>query len=153
MLPPGMDEDLGSGLDERELHELQLRVRNSPFHQWAGMDLIEVGNGKAELAMDLRPHHFNPQGIVHGGIISALADSAIGLALRSQLRAGMTHRTAQLDVHFLAKGEGNRLIGRGRALHLGERMGYGEADVMDGAGRLLAKASATFIVLPEPGTF
>jgi uncharacterized protein (TIGR00369 family) len=148
-----MDEDLGSGLDQRQLNDLMERVRRSPFHQWAGMELIEVGDGEAELAMDLRPHHFNPQGIVHGGIISALADTAIGLALRSKLRVGMTHRTAQLDVHFLAKGEGNRLIGRGRAVHLGQRMGYGEADVLDGSGQVLARGSATFIVLPAPGAF
>jgi uncharacterized protein (TIGR00369 family) len=148
-----MDEDLASGLDARQLGELQERVRRSPFHQWAGMDLLEVGDGEAELVMDLLPHHFNPQVIVHGGIISALADSAIGLALRSQLRSGMTHRTAQLDVHFLAKGEGNRLIGRGRALHLGRQMGYGEGEVVDADGRVLARASATFIVLPAPGAF
>ena len=148
-----MDEDVGPGLDERHIEQLKERIRLSPFHQWAGLNLVSVGEGKAELAMDLRPHHFNPQGIVHGGIITAVADSAIGLALRSRLPAGLTHRTAQLNVHFLAKGEGNRLIGRGRAVHLGQRMGYGEGEVLDGEGRLLARATGTFIVLPAPGAF
>lgn len=140
-------------LDPRHLDELRRRVEGSPFHRWAGIDLVSVGGGVGELAMDLQDHHFNPQGIVHGGIISAMADTAIGLALRSKLPAGQTHRTAQLNVHFLAKGEGTRLVGRGRALHLGGRMGYGEAEVLDGAGHLLARASATFIVLPAPGVF
>jgi uncharacterized protein (TIGR00369 family) len=148
-----MDEDFGEELDERYLGELKERVRRSPFHQWAGLELVDVGDGTAELTMHLRPHHFNPQGIVHGGIITAIADTSIGLALRSRLPAGNTHRTAQLNVHFLAKGEGNRLIGRGRALHLGQRMGYGESEVTDAAGRLLARATATFIVLPAPGAF
>jgi uncharacterized protein (TIGR00369 family) len=148
-----VDEDVGPGLDKRHIENLKVRVQNSPFHRWAGMDLISIGEGEAELAMDLQPHHFNPQGIVHGGIITALADTAIGLALRSQLRAGLTHRTAQLNVHFLAKGEGNRLVGRGHAVHLGQRMGYGESEVLDGEGRLIARASGTFIVLPAPGAF
>ena len=148
-----MDEDLASGLDERHLDELRQRIRNSPFHRWAGLELVEVGDGVAELQMDLRPHHFNPQGIVHGGIITAVADTAIGLALRSRLRPGYTHRTAQLNVHFLAKGEGNRLVGRGTAIHLGQRMGYGEGEVQDGEGRMLARATGTFIVLPAPGAF
>ncbi len=149
-----MDEEIeGPGLDERHLGALKERVSKSPFHRWAGLELISVGDGRAELAMDLRPHHFNPQGIVHGGIITAVADTAIGLALRSQLGAGLTHRTAQLNVHFLAKGEGNRLVGRGRAIHLGQRMGYGESEVIDGQGRLLARASGTFMVLPAPGAF
>jgi uncharacterized protein (TIGR00369 family) len=140
-------------LDPRHLEELKERVRNSPFHRWAGVELVSVGGGRGELAMQLQDHHFNPQGIVHGGIISAMADTAIGLALRSRLPAGMTHRTAQLNVHFLAKGEGDRLVGRGRAVHLGRRMGYGEAEVLDGTGRVLARATATFIVLPAPGAF
>lgn len=148
-----MDEDFSEALDDRYIGELKDRVRRSPFHQWAGLDLVDVGDGTAEVAMDLRPHHFNPQGIVHGGIITAIADTSIGLALRSRLKAGYTHRTAQLNVHFIAKGEGNRLLGHGRALHLGQRMGYGEAEVTDGSGRVLARASGTFIVLPAPGAF
>ena len=42
-------------------------------------------------------------------------------------------------MHFVSKGEGARIVGRGRSVHLGQRMGYGEA--------------ATFIVLPAPGAF
>jgi uncharacterized protein (TIGR00369 family) len=148
-----MEEDVGPGLDQRHLQDLRERIRLSPFHQWAGLDLVSVGDGEAELRLELRGHHFNPQGIVHGGIITAIADSSIGLALRSKLRPGLTHRTAQLNVHFLTKGEGDRIVGRGRALHLGQRMGYGEAEVMDAGGRLLARATGTFIVLPAPGAF
>jgi len=148
-----MDEEVGPGLDPRYLDALRERVRSSPFHQWAGLELVSVGDGLAELSLQLEPHHFNPQGIVHGGIITAIADTSIGLALRSKLRPGLTHRTAQLNVHFLAKGEGNRLIGRGRSLHLGQRMGYGESEVLDVNGQLLARASGTFIVLPAPGAF
>jgi uncharacterized protein (TIGR00369 family) len=140
-------------LDPRHLEALRERIAESPFHGWAGMELVRVGGGEAELAMKLEDHHFNPQRIVHGGIIAAMADTAIGLALRSILAPGSTHRTAQLGVHFLAKGEGTRLVGRGRALHLGTRMGYGEAEVLDGDEQLLARATATFIVLPAPGAF
>ena len=148
-----MEDDVSQELDPRHLEDLKNRVASSPFHRWAGMELVSVGGGRAEVAIDLGEHHFNPQGIVHGGMLAAVADTAIGLALRSMLRPGMTHRTAQLNVHFLSKGEGNRVVARGRSLHLGQRMGYGEAEVFDGVGRLLARASATFIVLPAPGTF
>ena len=146
-----MDEEAGQGLDPRHLDDLAIRVRSSPFNQWAGLELVSVGDGRAELGMDLKPHHFNPQGIVHGGIITAVADTSIGLALRSRLRPGLTHRTAQLNVHFLAKGEGARIVGRGRAVHSGQRMGYGEGEVLDAGGRVLARATATFIILPAPG--
>jgi uncharacterized protein (TIGR00369 family) len=148
-----VDEDVAAALDDRQLDLLKERIRTSPFHQWAGMELVSVGDGQAAVSMRLEAHHFNPQGIVHGGIIAAVADTSIGLALRSKLKAGFTHRTAQLNVHFLAKGEGDVLVGRGRSVHLGQRMGYGEAEVTDAQGRLLARATATFIVLPAPGAF
>jgi uncharacterized protein (TIGR00369 family) len=148
-----VDDEMGSGLDDRHIEALKERVRSSPFHQWAGLHLVSVGDGTAELSMELQPHHFNPQRIVHGGIITAIADTSIGLALRSRLPAGLTHRTAQLNVHFLAKGGGARLVGRGRAIHLGQRMGYGESEVLDEEGQVLARASGTFIVLPAPGAF
>src|SRR5205823_12277012 len=109
-----MDEQpVGPGLDQRQLEDLRERVRRSPFHRWAGLELVAVGDGVSELRMELAPHHFNPQGIVHGGIITAIADTSIGLALRSKLRSGLTHRTAQLNVHFLAKAEGNVLVANG----------------------------------------
>ena len=148
-----MDEEASQELDERYLQELRQRIETSPFHQWAGIELVSVGGGRAEVALELGDHHFNPQRIVHGGVIAALADTSIGLALRSMLRPGLTHRTAQLNVHFLSKGEGNRIMGRGRSLHLGQRMGYGEAEITDVDGRLIARATATFIVLPAPGVF
>jgi len=140
-------------LDEQHLAELKERVETSPFHQWSGMRLVEVGHGNARVEMPLEDHHLNPQRIAHGGIIAAIADTAIGLALRSVLPTGHTHRTAQLNVHFLSKGEGSRLIGTGRAHHRGRRMGYGESEVTDESGTTLARASATFIVLPAPGAF
>lgn len=148
-----MDDDAGAGLDERYLEELRERISRSAFHGWVGVRLGSVSDGTSELLLDLQPHHFNPQGIVHGGVISLMADTAIGVALRSRLRPGLTHRTAQLNVHFLRRGEGGRVVARGRALHSGKRMGYGESEVSDGEGNLLARASATFIVLPAPGAF
>ncbi|MCA1726533.1 MAG: PaaI family thioesterase [Actinobacteria bacterium] len=148
-----MDEEAGPGLDERYLSELRERIARSEFHGWVGIKLGNVGEGTSELTLDLEPHHFNPQRIVHGGIISLMADTAIGVALRSRLASGFTHRTAQLNVHFLRSSAGGRVVARGRALHSGKRMGYGEAEVLDAAGSLLARASATFIVLPAPGAF
>ena len=145
-------DDAGS-LDARYLDDLKDRVARSPVHQWVGLGVEAVGDGEARLAVDLQPQHFNQQGIVHGGVISLLADTAIGLALRSRLRPGLTHRTAQLNVHFLRHSERGRLVGIGRAVHSGKRMGYGEAEVRDDQDELLARASATFIVLAAPGAF
>lgn len=142
----------GEGLSERHLQDIRDRIASSPFHNWFGLRLVQIGSGTAVVKVELSSNHHNMQGIVHGGVISTVADTAIGLALRSMLEPGLTHRTAHLSVNYLAKVEGGELAGRGRALHAGGKMGYGEADVTDGSGKLVARANATFIVLPAPGT-
>ena len=127
---------------------IQERIDTSPFHTWAGVHLTGLGDGTAEVSMPIQPHHLNPYGIVHGGMLSSMADAAIGIALRTRLRPGFTHVTAQLDVHYLSMAKEGTIVARGKAVHVGNKMGYGEADVLDEAGELIARASATFIVLP-----
>src|SRR5688500_11638421 len=126
-----MQDDTGPTLDRRNLEDLRARVEGSAINGWVGLELGALGDGSSEMRLRLRDHHYNDQGLIHGGILSVRADTCIGLALRSRLRAGLTHRTAQLDVHSLARGEGETIVGRGRAVHSGQRMGYGEADLFD----------------------
>jgi uncharacterized protein (TIGR00369 family) len=65
------------------------------------------------------------------------------------LEAGTTHLTTSLGVTFLAPGRGGTVTARGRVLKHGRRFGYAEADVVDETGNLLARATATFTILPE----
>jgi uncharacterized protein (TIGR00369 family) len=130
------------------LARLRNHVESSAFHSWAGLRLVRVEVGDVEVALPLEPHHLNPGGILHGGLIATLADTAIGLAVRSALPEDRTHVTAQLDVHFLERVDHGTVRARGTAVRVGGRMAYGEGDVRNEEGRLLARASGTFIVLP-----
>ncbi|RJU01042.1 hotdog fold thioesterase [Arthrobacter frigidicola] len=47
---------------------------------WLGIELLEVGEGSARIAMTVRPEMLNGFGIAHGGMIFAFADSAFALA-------------------------------------------------------------------------
>jgi uncharacterized protein (TIGR00369 family) len=125
------------------------RVARSAFHRWAGIELVRVEPGEVEVAMDATGDHVNLLGTVHGGVMAALADTAMGLALRTRLPEGTTQVTGQLDVHYVAPGLPGRLAGIGRVIKAGRQMGYAEADVLDARGTLLARASATLIVLRE----
>jgi uncharacterized protein (TIGR00369 family) len=131
------------------LARLRRHVEASAFHSWAGLELVSVEVGAVEVALDLQAHHLNPGGILHGGLIATLADTAIGLAVRSALPADQTHVTVQLDVHFLEGVDHGTVRATGKAVRVGGRMAYGEGDVRDDEGRLLARASGTFIVLPQ----
>jgi uncharacterized protein (TIGR00369 family) len=121
-------------------------MARSEFHRWAGMELLRIEAGEAHVALDATPHHLNLRGSLHGGMIAAVADTATGLAIRSMLEPGRAHATVQLDIHFLAPGSAGRIVALGRTVRVGRRLGYAEADVVDEAGTLLARATATHAI-------
>ena len=123
------------------------RFGKSEFARWMGISLIGLDEGESELRLDLAGHHLNPGGIAHGGVIAALLDASIGLALRSKLGMTTDHVTIELDVHYLSPARSGALIGRGRAVRVGGRVSYGEADLFTDEGTLVAKGTATFLVV------
>jgi uncharacterized protein (TIGR00369 family) len=130
--------------DEWEaLDDIRDRMASSEFYAWAGLELVRVAPGEVDLRFDAGPHHLNLQGLVHGGMIATLADTATGFAIRSRLEPGRRHATVQLDVRFLSPGAPGRIEARGRVVQLGKTLAYAEADVVDASGTLLARAQAT----------
>ena len=135
------------------LAEVRERVARSGFHtDFFGMRVERVAEGEVDVALDLEPHHLNLLGIAHGGVIATLADTATGLAYRTVLEPGTQHVTTHLSVTYLAPGREGTLVARGCVVKHGKRTGYAEADVVDGEGRLLARASALFAITPETPT-
>lgn len=110
------------------------------------MEVVEAEPGEVTVAMDIDAHHVNLQGLVHGGMLAILADTACGLSVRSAIEPGRLHVTASLDVHFLSPARLGRILGRGRALKVGRTLAYAEASIEDDGGRLLARAHSRFSV-------
>jgi uncharacterized protein (TIGR00369 family) len=131
---------------EGMLEELSARLAASSFHTWAGMEVVEASPGKVTVAMRVEERHVNLQGLVHGGMLSILADTACGLSIRSAMEPGRLHVTADLDIHFLAPAKPGTLVGRGKAIKVGRSLAFAEASIEDGEGRLLAKAQSRFSV-------
>ena len=132
------------------LAEVRERVERSAFHsRLFRMRLERVVEGEVDVALQLRPEHRNLVGTVHGGVIATLADTATGLAYRTILPEGFRLVTSQLSVTFLAPAREGSIVAKGVVVKRGKRSGFAEADVVDGEGTLLARASALFAVLPE----
>jgi uncharacterized protein (TIGR00369 family) len=125
---------------------IRSRASSSAFSQWMGFRLLDIDDGLSRVAIDLEPHHLNPGGIAHGGVIATILDGAIGLALRTKI-GDRGHVTVQLDIHYISPVSSGTLIAQGRAVHSGSRVGYGEAEVFADDGRLIAKGAATFLVV------
>lgn len=139
------------GNDRDRVADIRARVERSRFHSWLGMRLEHLEEGRSELALEVGPDHVNLMGVLHGGVISSLADAATGIAMLSALDDGWSHLTTSIQLTFLAPGKlGDRVVAHGRVVKRGRRFGYAEADVERADGSLLARASATFLIQPDP---
>ena len=131
------------------MDDIRERLEASAFHTWMGMELVDARPGEVELALEAAPHHLNLQGLLHGGVLATLADTAAGLAVRTKLEPGRRHVTIALGVQYLSAGTPGRLAARGRAIRVGRQIAHADAEIRDAAGKLLATAQATVAVMTE----
>lgn len=70
----------------------------SPFGEFLGIEIESFGEGKALCSIAVKPHHFNAGGRVHGGVLTSLADSCAGVAVRSLRPEGVASATTDLNI-------------------------------------------------------
>lgn len=104
-----------------------------------------------EIAMALDPHEAleNTIGLLHGGALATMLDTAMGAAAHTLMSAGQACVTLDLKITYLrpltlASG---RVVVTGRALNLGGRTAYVEGEARDGEGRLAAHAVGNFSII------
>ncbi len=115
--------------------------------EWLGLKLVEAGEGTAVVEMATTEDMANHSGVVHGGMISTLADSAMGRSLRTLSPAVVRALSFDLKLNFInAAKVGEKLRAKGHVIHAGRRTAVAECRVEGSDGRLVATASATFAV-------
>lgn len=114
-----------------------------------GMRPIVVEAGTVTFACDASARFANPMGTVHGGIIATLLDSALGCAVQTVLPDGALYSTLSLELKYLrpALVEAGELRATGTVVHSGRRQVTAEGRLTDPAGRLLATATTTCLVM------
>ena len=110
---------------------------------------VEFDDGFAAFEGVPGQHAYNPIGTVHGGYAATLLDSACGCAVHSKLAAGQGYTTLELKVayHRAMTRETGLVRAEGRVLSFGRRAAFAEAKLTDAAGRLLASATSTLLVI------
>jgi uncharacterized protein (TIGR00369 family) len=121
-----------------------------PIGKLVGMTLAEVGEGTATFTCEPGEYHYNPLGIVHGGLISTLLDSALGCAVQTTLPAGVGYTSIELKVSFLRpiSRDSGTLRCVGRVVKPGRRVAFAEAELKDARGALVATATSSLLVFP-----
>jgi uncharacterized protein (TIGR00369 family) len=111
------------------------------------LKLVETGEGTAVVEMATTKDMANHSGVVHGGMISTLADSAMGRSLRTLSPGVVRAMSFDLKLNFInAAKVGEKLRATGHVIHAGRRTVVAECRVEGSDGRLVATASATFAV-------
>jgi uncharacterized protein (TIGR00369 family) len=119
------------------------------LHDLLGFSLIQRQAGQVVLEAEIRPDLCNRRGVVHGGVLSALLDSALGGAVVAGIGAEEWCATLQLSVQYLAGARKGPLRATGRMLRRGRRCAFAGGEVLDADGQLVAQAQGTWYVWPE----
>ncbi len=99
--------------------------------------------------MAIRPDLCNRRGVVHGGVLSALLDSALGGAVVAGIAPEEWCATLQLSVQYLAGARTGPLRAHGRMLRRGRRCAFAAGVIRDRDGQLVAQAQGTWYVWPQ----
>ena len=118
-----------------------------PYDAQMGFRLVAWSPDGAVVEADVDGRFANPTGVLHGGVLMGLADSAMGLTVTGLLGAGQAGTNTDLQMRFLRPTKDGRLTGTARVVRRGRRTLTLECDVTDAAGKLVARASSTFLVL------
>jgi uncharacterized protein (TIGR00369 family) len=124
-------------------------VPRPPIADTLDFTLTEVDDGCAVFECTPSEIHYNPIGVVHGGLAMTLLDSALGCAVHSTLGAGDRYTTLETKVNMTKAitATTGRLRCEGRVVHVGGRVATAEGRVVDADGRLYAHGTSTCLVM------
>jgi uncharacterized protein (TIGR00369 family) len=125
------------------------RLPAAPIAELLGMRLAEVERGHAVFEVTPAEHHYNPIGVVHGGLAMTMLDSAMACSVQTQIPAGTGYTTLEVKINLVRAitSSSGRLRAIGKVLHMGSRIGTAEGRLEDASGKLYAHGTTTCIVL------
>ena len=136
--------------------DFEAKVRSSFDRQTAmqtiGAVMGKVGPGEVEIEMPYRADLTQQDGFIHGGIVTAIVDSACGYAAFSLSAPDTAVLTVEYKVNFIAPAKGQRLIARGEVVRPGSTVTICKGDVLAYDGdeeKLVATMLTTLMLMPN----
>jgi len=118
---------------------------NIPYARLLGIEFEHAERGAASLSMDARPELERFGGIIHGGALASLVDTASAFAVLSTLAAGEQTVTVDLTLHYLKPASGGKLSAHARVLRAGRRLATVSVEVTNESGALVVTALTTYM--------
>jgi len=114
-----------------------------------GARISEAEPGRVVVELIAGPQHRHGGGVVQGGVVTQIADAAMGMSLATLQEDGMWNTTIELKINFIRPAIKGRLRAVGRVIEMRQTLLFSEADVFDDEERLVARASSTCMPVPE----
>ena len=131
--------------DPEELARARAAFASVPYAKFLGLELIEIHDGEVVIFLDVRDDLKQNQGVVHGGAVASLIDTASAFSVLTQIEPHERVTTTDLTIHYLRPITSGRMTARARVLRKGRRLFVLSVDVMNDRGVLLATAVTTYI--------
>jgi uncharacterized protein (TIGR00369 family) len=135
---------------ETQFH-LEAWIATAPFEDHVGLVLEAAADGEARLSMPFRLCLANGGGVMHGGALVTLADTAVAMAIKSVLPSGTIFATTELKTSFLAPVQEGTVVAFARVRGPQGRTFHGEAEVRDDADTVVARFHSIFRIARGQG--
>ena len=128
-------------------------VNSSPYLINQNMTLKDLKLGESIIEVELNRNHLQGWGYVHGGVYSALIDSAGFFAVYTKVEGNNSAATIEMKLNYLSSVKSGKLLAYGHCLELGKSIGLAEAIIKSEEGTLLAHGLVTVMVTPPLKSF
>lgn len=120
----------------------------APMASLLNISLTEVEQGRVVFEGTPEEYHYNPLGVVHGGMTATLLDSALGCCVNSLLAVGDFYTTLELKVNYLRPItlDTGRIRAIATIVHIGRSTAVAEGRVVDAQDKVYAYASTTCLI-------
>jgi len=137
----------GTKLTPAQARRIRKAVDSVPFAHLLGIELDELSNGIASLSLNVRKELTQNHGVVHGGAIASLIDTATAFAIISLLAPKERVTTVDLTISYLRPLTKGRVTAVAKVRRAGRRLFVVSADITGEDGKLAATALSTYIKL------
>lgn len=137
----------GKRLTAAQTRRIQKAVATVPYAHLLGIELDDISEGVATLGLDVRKELKQNHGVVHGGAIASLIDTAMAFAIITLLAPREKVTTVDLTVSYLRPLTKGRITASARVVRSGRRLFVVSADVFGDDGILASTALSTYIRL------
>lgn len=132
-------------LDSQKLARAQTAFASVPYARFLGLQLGEFRDGQVSIHLEVRDELKQNQGVVHGGAIASLIDTASAFAVLTRIEITERVTTTDLTIHYLRPVTSGRMTAIARIVRGGRRLFVLSVEVTNDANQLVATAVTTYI--------